>query len=130
PEPLVLVRALEPLRERVREAIPRARLLRRGPELLTHGDALGRELPRLELVPERGLRVVEVIARDLAHAREERDALVDVARRNRREHGLVERRQPAPLLVLLVERDELARRALVRRFRREHALVAAERAVR
>ena len=130
PKPLALPRLLEPTRERVREAIPRPRALGGRPELLAHRVALGRELPSLELAAERRLRVVQMDARDLTHPREQRDALVHVLRADRREHDLVEGGQAAPLLVLLVDRDQAAGGALVGRVGREHPLVAPERAVR
>ena len=86
------------------------------------------DLERLGRVAERERRVLEPVRRDLSRRREDRELAVLVG--GVTEQHVVERRQARPLLVLLVDRQQRARGALVRRQCGEHPLVRAERALR
>ncbi len=110
------------------EGIPGARGARRVFQQIERGRALRGELVGLARVLRGRFTVVQALARNFHQLTEQRELLRFVVRAL--EEQLVQRGQARPLLVLLVERDERAGCARIRRIRGQDAVVGAERALR
>ena len=117
---------VEPRRERLDELPPRSCCLRRCLELRERRVRLPRrgEVVRSARVGERGHAVAELLPGHLRELLEDLELRL-IPFRVREEH-LVERREPGPLLFLLVERHQRRRRTRVVRARGEDPLVSAE----
>ncbi len=133
---LLLARAgalerLEPCAQRLDEARPLLGGARRDLERGHRPVAARIDLVRLAGPRERRRAVLQAQAGDLNELVEERELLLGRGRPLSFpvQEDLVERRQPAPLLVLLVERGERRGGARVGRAHREDALVRSERAL-